>query len=129
MTEYLVELMPGREVAYRSVLALRAAMRSGEITPEARIYHRAASRWIPISMHPEYRRFLAERRPPNWLEPIPFEPASPEPAAEPRGLAGVLHRVARWLRGAAGRARPAPHAPPGAERESAPPADKRWTYY
>ena len=79
MSEYLVEVTPGRELLYRTPLALRGAMRSGEINPDSRIYHRAAARWISIVEHPEYRKFLAERRPPDWLEPIPFEPARPEP--------------------------------------------------
>jgi hypothetical protein len=81
MKEYLVEVEPGREQAYRTALAFRAAMRAGEIRPYSRIYHRAASRWIPITEHPEYRRFLAERRPPDWLQPIPFEPVEPSQAS------------------------------------------------
>src|SRR5918999_1020246 len=97
MKEYLVEVAPGRERAYRTPLAFRAAMRSGEIPPDSRIYHRAASRWISITEHPEYRRFLAERRPPDWLEPIPFEPVEPSPASIEgrRALAAVKAALAR----------------------------------
>jgi len=133
MTEYLVEVTPGREVVYRTALALRAAMRSGEITPDSRVYHRAASRWISIAEHPEYRKFLAERRPPNWLEPIPFEPAPPEAhrVREPGGLAALLRVVGRWLRGlVTPRRRPAqPERPKARCAEASPPAGRRWTYY
>lgn len=107
MTEYLVEVKPGIELVYRTPFALRAAMRRGEITTESRIYHRAASRWISITEHPEYRRYLAERRPPEWLEPIPFEPVEePPPKARSRGLPSlrrVLDRVAGWVRASVGR--------------------------
>ena len=75
--EYLVELTPGREVVYETPLALRAALRSGEITGDSRIYHRRSGSWVSIMEHPEYRRLLAERRPPDWLEPIPYEPVDP----------------------------------------------------
>lgn len=123
MTEYLVEITPGREVVYRTHLALRTAMRSGEITPDSRIYHRAGSRWISITEHPEYRKFLTERRPPNWLEPIPFEPVAPPPPHERRrsrpGSVGAALRRARtslrgWLARITATAEPPPRSTPTA---------------
>lgn len=152
MIEYLVEVAQGYEVVYRTPLALRAAMQSGEITADSRIYHRAAARWISIVEHPEYRRFLAERRPPDWLEPIPFEPAPPEsdPAGPPRSLTALWRRAGSWLRARRTRRKPAPtpklgaERPPGRSRRgpppagsasageesfSADPADRRWTFY
>ena len=65
---YLVEIKPDTEVLYRSVDDLAAAIRSGEVGPEARIYHRNSGNWVPITVHPEYRKIsdageLPEQRP------------------------------------------------------------------
>ena len=96
MSGYLVEIMAGEERLYHTLLAFRDAIQAGEITPESRIYHRAAARWIPITEHPEYRRHLAERRPPDWLDPIPFEPAQPlEPHDAPHGLRNLVAKLER----------------------------------
>jgi len=116
MNVYLVEITPGRERVYHTLLAFREAIQAGEITPESRIFHRAASRWIPITEHPEYRKHLAERRPSNWLDPIPFEPAqSIEAHDAPHGLRSLvakLERAGATVRGWFAR-RPAPApAPP-----------------
>lgn len=69
MTEFLVEVRPGRELRYRSSLSFRLAIRSSEIPPEARIFHRARRTWLPITAHPEYRRIQSEQSAPNWLQP------------------------------------------------------------
>lgn len=136
MHEFLVEVTPGRERVYSTPSAFRAAIRSGEITPDSRVYHRAASRWLSIMEHPEYRRFLAERRPPDWLEPIPFQPSEPRAAAA-GGLATLrttLGRVRSWIRARLARRAARPRAAAAAgPRESvdqrSPPPLKRWTFY
>lgn len=85
MNEFLVELTPGRELLYRTPLALRAAIRTGEITEQARIFHRATSTWVPITEHPEFRRVRAE--PPPVLEPAqPLDLVAPPPAPQRRGI-------------------------------------------
>jgi hypothetical protein len=53
---YLVELESGREQLYESVEALAAAIRAREIGPGSRIFHRASSSWVSITVHPEYRK-------------------------------------------------------------------------
>ncbi len=53
---YLVEIESGREALYDSVTALETAIRSGEVGSQARIFHRASSRWISITLHPVYKR-------------------------------------------------------------------------
>lgn len=58
---YLVELESGREQLYESVEALAAAIRANEIGPESRIFHRASSSWVSITVHPEYRKALTAR--------------------------------------------------------------------
>jgi hypothetical protein len=130
MSEYLVEITPGREHVYLTLLALRDAIQAGEMTPESRIYHRAAARWIPITEHPEYRKYLTERRPPNWLEPIPFDPAQPtQPHQAPHGLRSLLAKLERA--GAAVRgwfARRRSQASRGEESKPAPSSKKGWTF-
>jgi hypothetical protein len=64
---YLVEIETGREALYDSVDALRAAIRCGDVGPQARIYHRASSSWISITLHPEFRKAAAARA----GEPLP----------------------------------------------------------
>ena len=53
---YLVELQPGTEVLYHSVAELTAAIRCGKVGPQSWIYHRASSTWVPITVHPEYKK-------------------------------------------------------------------------
>jgi hypothetical protein len=64
---YLVEIETGREQLYQSVEALAAAIRNGVIGPDSRIFHRASSSWISITLHPEYRKLAVERP----REPLP----------------------------------------------------------
>lgn len=58
---FLVELKSGKEEVYRSVDDFTAAIRRGEVSARSRIYHRAASMWIPVTLHPHFRRIAAER--------------------------------------------------------------------
>jgi len=67
---YLVELRPGKEELYRSGDDLAAAIRSGDVDGHSRIYHRATSKWISITLHPQYKAIVAER------------PAQPQPAVD-----------------------------------------------
>ncbi len=115
---YLVEIEAGREQLYQSVEALASAIRGGVIGPDSRIFHRASSSWISITLHPEYRKAVASRS----QEPLPplvrtqwtffgNEPAgrsvdtaetveSPEkpevqPDSAPRGLRALFGRARR----------------------------------
>jgi hypothetical protein len=63
----LIELDTGTEELYKSSEELAAAIRRGAIGPKSRIYHRNSARWLPITVHPEYRKAAAERR----SEPLP----------------------------------------------------------
>jgi len=117
---YLVELEAGREELYQTADALSSAIRRGEIGPRSRIYHRASSSWVSITVHPEYRKaadsLTSEPMPPlarnQWtffgvepwsreiLEPTQHDssvnPAVSDTSERPQGL---LHRVRRALRG------------------------------
>jgi hypothetical protein len=57
---YLVELQPGTEVLYHTVAELTAAIRSGDVGSQSWIYHRASSTWVPITVHPEYKRVTGQ---------------------------------------------------------------------
>jgi hypothetical protein len=59
---YLIELTSGTEQLFRSSEALVAAIRSGEVASSMRIFHRASAKWIPVTLHPLYRRHA---RPPT----------------------------------------------------------------
>ena len=101
---YLVELRPGKEELYRTGDDLAAAIRSGEVDGHSRIYHRSTSKWISITLHPQYKAIIAEKpaRPADgsdftFLAPqadtleggtlpdatLDSEPAEPGPAPEP----------------------------------------------
>jgi hypothetical protein len=53
---FLVEPESGHRCHYSSAHALGVAIRRGELGPQARIFHQKSSQWLPISVHPEYRR-------------------------------------------------------------------------
>jgi hypothetical protein len=63
---YLVEIEAGREALYDSVHALAEAIRRGEVGPQSRIFHRASSSWISITLHPEFKKAAARDS-----EPLP----------------------------------------------------------
>jgi len=60
---YLVELRPGKEELYRTTEELAAAIRKGDVDMHSRIYHRATSKWISVTLHPQYKAIVAERPP------------------------------------------------------------------
>ena len=58
---YLVELRPGKEELYRTGDELAAAIRNGDVDMHSRIYHRATSKWISVTLHPQYKAIVSER--------------------------------------------------------------------
>jgi hypothetical protein len=52
---YRIELSPGEETVFRSIEELAVAIKRGVVTPRARIYHNATSKWLPIGFHPHYK--------------------------------------------------------------------------
>jgi hypothetical protein len=57
---YLVDLGSGKETLFRSGKELAEAIRGGIVGEQSRIYHRARATWLPITVHPEYRRITDE---------------------------------------------------------------------
>ncbi len=68
---YLVELRPGKEELYRTGDELAAAIRSGDVDMHSRIYHRATSKWISVTLHPQYKAIVSERPASPALPPLP----------------------------------------------------------
>jgi hypothetical protein len=121
---YLVELQPGTEVLYHTVAELTAAIRSGDVGSQSWIYHRASSTWVPITVHPEYKRVSGEHGPlklpplrrKRWTffnaegvdepaavaRPVEKSLAGAKPAlipeAEKPGFRQLLKGAMRWLR-------------------------------
>ncbi|HYF38591.1 MAG TPA: hypothetical protein VD930_02800 [Gemmatimonadales bacterium] len=56
---YRIELSPGEETVFRSIEELAVAIKRGVVTPRARIYHSASSKWLPIQFHPHYKAALS----------------------------------------------------------------------
>jgi hypothetical protein len=67
---YLVELRPGKEELYRTTEELAAAIRKGDVDGHSRIYHRATSKWISVTLHPQYKAIVAERPASPSLPPL-----------------------------------------------------------
>jgi hypothetical protein len=90
---YRIELSPGDETVFRSIEELAVAIRRGVVTPRARIYHNASSRWLPIQFHPHYKTAasmpltsaaLVAGPPVKPLSSLKLEqPSEPEPIATP----------------------------------------------
>ena len=57
---FLVEPESGQRCRYSSARELGVAIRRGELGPQAKIFHQKSSQWLPISVHPEYRRAESE---------------------------------------------------------------------
>jgi hypothetical protein len=87
---YLVELRPGKEELYRTHEDLAAAIRSGEVDGHSRIYHRSTSKWISITLHPQYKAIVALKPPHqgnsnNWTYLTDQSETLESAVAEPEG--------------------------------------------
>ncbi|HEY6673433.1 MAG TPA: hypothetical protein VIZ59_00845 [Rubrobacteraceae bacterium] len=87
---YLVDLGFGKETLFRSGNELADAIRRGIVGERCRIYHRTRATWLPITVHPEYRRITAEHPVQRQTRParrqwtfMRAEEADPVPAPEP----------------------------------------------
>ena len=55
---YRIEVAPGEETVFRTMEELAVGIRNGLITPRARIYHNASQKWLPIGLHPHYKKAM-----------------------------------------------------------------------
>jgi hypothetical protein len=58
---YFVEVAPGKQTVYRDDREFTAAIVRGEVNSQAKIYHRAQSTWLPVTLHPQFRKAVAMR--------------------------------------------------------------------
>ena len=104
---YLVDLGSGEEALFRSGNELAEAIRRGIVGEQSRIYHRTRATWLPITVHPEYRRITAEH------------PAVPATTS--------TQRQWTFMRGEEADASPAPVPnPPTQDVGVMPPASRSW---
>jgi hypothetical protein len=92
---YRIELSPGEETVFRSIEELAVAIKRGVVTPRARIWHNASSKWLPIQFHPHYKTAVSMELTPAELvvgppvKPLSSlslqQPADPGLAQEPVG--------------------------------------------
>jgi len=113
---YRIEVVPGEETVFRTMEELAVGIRNGLITPRARIYHNASQKWLPIGLHPHYKKAMelpaASSAHPKTPTPVPAKapskprveshtveshiaerPAEPTPAPAPRVPAPVMSPV------------------------------------
>ena len=108
---YRIEVTPGEETVFRTIEELAVAIRNGLVTPRARIYHNASQKWLPIGLHPHYKKALelpaASSAHPKTPSPVPAKPlskarvephtaehpAEPKPAPAPKVPAPVMSPV------------------------------------
>jgi hypothetical protein len=95
---FLVEPVSGRTCSYRSAGALGEAIRRGEVGPRARIFHRTTQRWLPITVHPEYRKVESDREMLNsrWRDwEWTFLAQRPMPEPEQQAAPGAFRPIPR----------------------------------
>ncbi|HEX5387363.1 MAG TPA: hypothetical protein VFW66_11715 [Gemmatimonadales bacterium] len=86
---YRIELGPDDVGVFRSLDEMVTAIKSGVITPKARIYHQATDKWLPIEFHPHYRKALEMAA--SAVAPAQnASPASPSPAPVIPGASGPV---------------------------------------
>ena len=75
---YRIEVAPGEETVFRTIEELAVGIRNGVITPRSRIYHNASQKWLPIGLHPHYKKALElpAAKAPQAATPTPV-PAAP----------------------------------------------------
>ena len=72
---YRIEVAPGEETVFRTIEELAVGIRNGVVTPRARVFHQASQKWLPIGLHPHYKKALempaSTAHPPVASTPLP----------------------------------------------------------
>ena len=74
---YRIEVASGEETVFRTLEELAVGIRNGVVTPRARIYHNASQKWLPIGLHPHYKKAL--QLPAASASPAPVTSTTPIP--------------------------------------------------
>jgi len=130
---YRIRLPSGREAEFPTIEELALALRRGDVSREALIYHRRTDQWVPIEQHPRFQGQVEpdeadDPPPPTPAEsPTPPRPTPAEPRTPPRPTPvepGARERSARpgeSTRPASPPARPVEPAPGNAAPKERPP--------
>jgi hypothetical protein len=78
---YRIRLPSGREAEFATIEELALALRRGDVSREALIYHRRTEQWVPIEQHPRFQGQIEQDEPESAAAPQP--PAVMPPAAPP----------------------------------------------
>ena len=87
---YRIRLPSGREAEFPTIEELALALRRGDVSREALIYHRRTDQWVPIEQHPRFQGQLEPDEAEAPPRPTPAETLTPprptpaEPQAPPR---------------------------------------------
>ncbi|HTS88013.1 MAG TPA: hypothetical protein VMG41_05930 [Gemmatimonadales bacterium] len=88
---YRIRTAGGGEAVYNSLEEFTAAVRRGEVPPEAEIFHSRANRWLDVKSHPHYRNAA------NFSGPLTPGVFGPPATESPRVVASAPaspHQVA-----------------------------------
>ncbi len=80
---YRIEVAPGEETVFRTLEELAVGIRNGLVTPRARIYHNASQKWLPIGLHPHYKKAM-ELPAPSSAHPKAPTPVPAKAPSKPR---------------------------------------------
>lgn len=85
---YRIEVAPGEETVFRTIEELAIGIRNGVVTQRSRIFHNASQKWLPIGLHPHYKKALempaASLAHPTPPSPVTVPATRKSPAADPR---------------------------------------------
>ena len=83
---YRIKLGSGDESVFNSFEELSFGIGTGIIGPDAQIYHDRAEKWLPVTVHPAYKKAIAGMPPPDpdaAAAPVAGSNGASVPAAEP----------------------------------------------
>src|SRR5918996_1141804 len=92
---YRIELAPGEETVFRTIEELAVGIRNGVVTQRSRIYHNASQKWLPIGLHPHYKKALEMPAASASHPPTPTPPPPPTPAPKPIAPTAPSARIAQ----------------------------------
>jgi hypothetical protein len=94
---YRIEVAPGEETVFRSIEELAVGIRNGVVTQRSRIFHNASQKWLPIGLHPHYKKALempaASASHPRTPTPVPAPPRSKPRVEAPRVPSPIISPV------------------------------------
>jgi hypothetical protein len=80
---YRIEVASGEETVFRSIEELAVGIRNGVVTPRSRVYHNASQKWLPIVLHPHYKKAMELPAARDAHTPR-SAPVPPTPRSKPR---------------------------------------------